>query len=76
MTQCERIIRHLNDHGSINPAEAMEQYGIYRLSARIADLKAQGYNITSKIEKGKNRYDEAVHYAVYRLEDNNGFNRI
>lgn len=31
MTQCERILRHLRDYGSITQAEAMTEYGCYRL---------------------------------------------
>lgn len=42
MTQCERILRHLQDYGSITQAEAVSEYGCYRLGARIWDLKAQG----------------------------------
>lgn len=40
MTQCERILRHLQDYGSITQAEAVTEYGCYRLGARIWDLKA------------------------------------
>lgn len=42
MTQCERILRHLQDYGSITQAEAVTEYGCYRLGARVFDLKAQG----------------------------------
>lgn len=35
MTQCERILRHLQDYGSITQAEAVTEYGCYRLGARI-----------------------------------------
>lgn len=69
MTQCERIIRHLTDHGSITAAVAMSEYGIYRLAARISDLRGQGYRISSSIQTGKNRYGEATHFSVYQLED-------
>ena len=48
MTQCERILRHLQDYGSITQAEAVTEYGCYRLGARIWDLKAQGVPIKSE----------------------------
>ena len=32
ITQCERILRHLNDFGSITSLEAMQDYGIMRLA--------------------------------------------
>jgi hypothetical protein len=67
MTQCERIIRHLNDHGSITSLEAMSEYGIMRLASRINDLKGMGYPILSERATGKNRYDEPTSYSIYRL---------
>ena len=67
VTQCSRILRHLNDFGSITAAEAMEQYGIQRLAARINDLRVKGIDIYTEMQPGKNRYGEDVHYAVYRL---------
>ena len=67
LTQCERIIRHLNDHGSITSLEAMSEYGIMRLASRINDLKCMGYPIHSERMTGKNRYNETTSYSVYRL---------
>ena len=69
MTQCERILRHLNDYGSITSREAMLEYGIYRLASRISDLKKQGYRFNVSFESVKNRYDEMTHFAVYRLAE-------
>lgn len=66
-TQCKRILRHLNDFGTITSLEAISEYGILRLASRISDLKRQGYLIAKEIGKGKNRYGEPTHYAVYRL---------
>lgn len=68
-TQCERILRHLKDFGSITSQEAMQEYGIMRLASRINDLRAQGVMIVSETATGKNRYGEATHYAVYRLAE-------
>lgn len=67
LTQCDRILRHLEDYGSINPLEAISEYGIMRLASRITDLKQKGYLISTRMVKGKNRYGEPTHYAVYRL---------
>ena len=69
MTQCDRILRHLNDHGSITSLEAMSEYGIMRLASRINDLKGMGYPILSERATGKNRYDETTSYSIYRLAD-------
>ena len=43
MTQTDRVLRHLQDYGSITPHEALAEYGIMRLGARIWDLKKQGH---------------------------------
>lgn len=67
LTQCERILRHLEDYGSIDPMEAIMEYGCMRLAARISDLKRQGHAIATERAKGRNRYDEPTSYAVYRL---------
>ncbi len=69
LTQCERIIRHLNDYGTITSREAMLEYGIYRLASRISDLKKQGYKFQVSFESAKNRYDEVTHFAVYRIKE-------
>lgn len=71
MTQCERILRHLQDYGSITQAEAVTEYGCYRLGARIWDLKAQGVPIKSETVTGKNRYGERTCFARYSLEHSN-----
>lgn len=68
VTQCDRILRHLKDYGSITPLEAMNEYGIMRLAARINDLRAQGIAIASEVKTGKNRYGEDTHFSVYRLK--------
>lgn len=67
MTQCERIMNYIHTFGSINPAQAMGDLGVYRLAARINDLRRQGYKIESKIVADRNRFGETVHHAVYRL---------
>jgi len=67
LTQCERVLRHLEDFGSITSLEAMSEYGIMRLASRIADLKGQGYPIVSERTTGRNRYDGPTSYCTYRL---------
>ena len=66
-TQCERILRHLRDYGTITHFEASSEYGIARLASRINDLKRQGYHISAERGTGKNRYGETTSFAVYRL---------
>ena len=71
MTQCERVLKYMQDFGSINPKQAMEDLGVMRLAARVADLKKAGYKITKRSATGCNRYDEKVIFAEYILEEQN-----
>ena len=67
LTQCERVLRHLEDFGSITSLEAMQDYGIMRLASRISDLKEAGVPISKEMVKGENRYGEQTCYAKYTL---------
>ena len=69
MTQCERILRHMQDYGSITQDEAVTEYGCYRLGARIWDLKAHGVPIKSETITGKNRYGERTSFARYSMAE-------
>ena len=66
-TQKDRIIRHLNDKGSITALDAIKEYGIMRLASRISELKDEGYNIRSEFVSSKNRYNESVSFSKYSL---------
>ena len=68
MTQCDRILKYLDDFGSISTYQAMVDIGVGSLSKRICDLKARGHKIVSTTVYTKNRYGEPTHYSVYRLE--------
>lgn len=72
MTQCEKILRHMEDYGSISSLEAVNEYGIMRLASRISDLKRMGVPISKETVKGKNRYGEATSYARYSLYSGGG----
>ena len=67
LTQCDRILRHMRDYGSITSLTAITEYGILRLASRINDLRKRGFIIVSETAVGENRYKEKVHYSVYRL---------
>ena len=69
LTQCQRIIRHLQEIGPIDDLTAYSEYGIRRLAARIHDLKVQGYDIETETHNGKNRYGEPTNFAVYKLKE-------
>jgi hypothetical protein len=69
MTQKDRILHYLRRCGSISPVEAFSELGCYRLRARIYDLRADGYDITSELESHQNRFGETVSYARYTLHE-------
>lgn len=68
MTQKERILRHLQDVGTITSAEAMYEYGIGHLASRISEMRQNGVPIKSETESSTNRYGEKISYSRYRLE--------
>ena len=71
MTQNERILRHLQDGGTLTQAEAFLEYGVGRLSSRIGDLRRAGYPIRREFITRKNRYGEVISFCRYWLPDEN-----
>jgi hypothetical protein len=45
LTQSEKVLKHLQSGKTITPLEALGIYGVYRLGARIWDLRDQGHDI-------------------------------
>ena len=66
MSQEKDILGHLQRHGSISPLEALEQFGCFRLAARIADLRAKKHNIETYVGK-----ENGKKFAIYRLKELN-----
>ena len=67
-SQCELILRYMDEHGSITSLEAMKNFGCMRLASRITDLRKRGYMIVRNMvtmfnEDGSYR----GHYAEYHL---------
>ena len=61
MTQTQKVISHLIDHGSITPLEAQSNYNIWRLAAVIHKLKKAGVKIASEMRTAPS----GAKYAVY-----------
>ncbi len=68
-SQIGLVLRHLNTGKEINPLEALNKYGCYRLGAVIYSLKKEGYKIQTRIEHFKKPSGRKGCYAVYKLED-------
>ena len=46
----------------------MLKHGVFRLAARINDLRSKGYSIDSAMEQGVNQYGNQVRYGRYFLQ--------
>ena len=68
MNQCEKIVFYIKMFGSISSMEAFQDLGITRLSARIYELRNEGYQFDEKFETAKNRFGESVTYKRYRFQ--------
>lgn len=66
-TQCERVLRHLTDVGPIDPLTSWQELGVYRLGARIWDLRQAGHAIVKETKEVTNRWGESCRVAEYRL---------
>lgn len=67
LNQCERILKYIEEEGSITQLDALENFGCMRLASRMCDIKKMGYNVTKRTEKKKNRYGDTVTYARYSI---------
>lgn len=65
-TQNFDVLNCMRKHGYITDALAVDM-GIYRLSARIFDLRGMGYDITTTMCNGKNHRGHNCRYARYSL---------
>lgn len=68
-----RVLNWLQEKGSITQKEAIDEFGAYRLSAIIYNLRQEGYEINTVTENGKNRWGDPVswgrYYYVYSREE-------
>ena len=58
------VINHLKHHKTITPIKAFIHYQIFRLAARIYELRSQGWKIETVMKSGLN----GRKYAQYRLK--------
>lgn len=69
MTQCEMLIKYLEEKGSITTYESFTELFITRLSARIHDLKHKyGYEFDEEWITKKNRYGKTTTFKKYILK--------
>lgn len=63
-TQKEAILAYLMRGNSITPLEALNMYGCFRLGARIAEIKADGFLVHTEMFKDPGT---GKRYARYSL---------
>jgi hypothetical protein len=66
-TQCERVEDYLERHGEIDPMTALNELGIYRLGARIFELRHGGIPIETRHERVRTRDGGTAVVARYVL---------
>lgn len=66
MDQRDLLLKRLQQ-GPITPLQALDELGIFRLSARVLELKRQGHNIRTAHVDVPNREGRLVHVARYEL---------
>ena len=62
LSQNEKLLMYLKTNGKIEPIEALNNLGIYRLSARIKELREKGHDIRTLIKESK---DGESKFALY-----------
>ncbi|WP_158099413.1 helix-turn-helix domain-containing protein [Pseudoflavonifractor sp. An85] len=71
-TQAQRVLEYIEQFGSITQIDAIQDLGVMRLAARIADLRQLGYSICSTTETVKNRYGDTCYVKRYFLHFEEG----
>ena len=66
LKQTDRILRYMDEFGSITQIDAIRDCGVMRLASRINDLRNAGYVIITEYVEGRNRYGEKTRFARYR----------
>ena len=64
--QCKRVADFIDQHGSINPIEALSCLSVMRLAARIKDLEKAGARYEHEMVTGTNVFGETVRFMRYK----------
>lgn len=65
--QCDKLLNYLQNHAGITPKDAWNELGIYRLSARVFDLRRLGYDIVTFRKEVVDPFGDPKFVAEYRL---------
>ena len=62
-SQTDMILKALKKGRKLTPLDALQEFGSFRLGARIYDIKQMGYNIITSMVKSSN----GKTFASYKL---------
>ena len=65
LTQEDRVLQYLRDHGGITTMEAVRELSIMNPQQRILKLREMGYNIVTEWEVSP----AGARYGIYRLQE-------
>ncbi len=65
LTQEDRVLQYLRDHGGITTMEAVRELSIMNPQQRILKLREMGYNIVTEWEVSP----AGARYGIYRLKE-------
>lgn len=68
MTQVEAVYAYMKQHGSIEPLQALRDLGVYRLAARISDLRRRGVTVKGEwVERRSKITGQPVRFKKYKV---------
>lgn len=65
-SQKMQVLNYMKTHRGITQEEAVEHFRCFRLSARVSELRSDGYNITTYMEDNKGRRGQHARYFLER----------
>lgn len=67
-SQESRILEHLKSGKTLTRLNAWDEIGVIETPARISELRAKGYRISTRMIPVHNRYGDVVRVAEWRLQ--------
>jgi hypothetical protein len=69
--QQKRVLEYMIKNKTITSLEAVQKLGVYRLSARILELKEKGFDIDGIFIEVRNRFGELCNVKQYFIRGRN-----
>lgn len=66
-SQKKRILRYLLNGNSLTPLDALNQFGCFRLGARIWELRNEGYPVQMRLVEHNGKRFAEYYFSIGRL---------